>query len=68
MALTDLAVRGRVVDAALVELVLLVVDDLGAVELVEEGEQRAPVLVVRDAASVVTLPGQVAQRVELHIL
>lgn len=46
----------------------MLLEGLRVVELVEDGDERAPVPVVRDAPAVVALARQVAQRDELHVL
>lgn len=65
---TYIACGRGVEEAADIKVVVLALNDVEAVELVEDGEQRASIPVISDTTTVVTLSGQVAQGIKLDSL
>ena len=57
-----------IIEFAVIKVVDIFLHDISAVKLGQDGEQGAPVPVVRHTAAVVTLPSQVAQSIKLHFL
>lgn len=62
------SVRGSVVETTLIKVILLLLNDAGAVEFVQNGHQSAAVMIIRHTASIVALSSQVCQSSILDIL
>ena len=62
------AIRRRKVNARLVESVIVVLDNLVAIEPLQQGLERASVPVVGDTAAVIAFACQVLERLVLHLV
>ncbi len=62
------AIRRRKVNTRLIESVVVVLDNRGAIEPLQQGLERASVPVVGDAAAIVAFTCQVLERLVLHLV